>query len=391
MRLNFARWFAAALLASGLASVLIVRNPDELAGQRYSTDEIYRGNDDFAPARLRSELNQQALLMQSYVATLTLERARAAIAAIKNGAPAIEARLSAEKPSEAKRVATVEANIRQFSDSMRHLHDRLSAGSHGDVTVGLRLLGPTDVLSLPRKPDDYLSWVALPTGLGGAGCVVLYQDWWLRNTAGGRTDHNVLGPCFWYGAFGRPGRGMKDWLAATKHASAGWSGGTTFDYRSGLDPRPPSFMRELDAMRYAMMDGGLELKCVADGGSPCTRASARPVWISRRINAPAGGRVVRFFSTFNFISVSSLGSIYTEFGPERFARLWRSDKSFEDAFADATGERLDAYERRAMTRDVGGSYHAGPWLPADTTVVVLVLCAALLGVTAYSGRRPSVA
>jgi hypothetical protein len=90
----------------------------------------------------------------------------------------------------------------------------------------------------------------------------------------------------------------------------------------------------------------------------------------------------------NMLSVPSLA---TRLGPERFARLWRSERPFDEAFADAAGEPIDPYIRRAFVRSYGSRYHPGPWPLVAAVAVLLIVAGLCIALPFADARRPSVA
>jgi hypothetical protein len=339
------------------------------------------------PPDLRWEIRRQRTLTQSLRVKLTLERAHAAAAAVRRGAAPIESAWVNTKTRGEVRLFNADRRIVDLADSVRRLRERTRAGSRGDVQVALRVLSATDVLETTKVPESYRAWVALPSALDGTGCAILFQRSWLQVSG---FYNNAFGPCFWYGAFGTPGPGMQDWLDNTRHAGTSslglWSVMPSDRRRS-----PPRFALEFQMMMSLMGPERLALQCVAEGGEPCTKVSGLAIRLREREAVPTRAGVLPLASTYSYLAVGSLGPLLDEIGPERFARLWRSDKPYPEAFAEATGEPLDRYTRRMLTRELGFAYHAGPWLPGAATLIVLLTCALLLVATVFATRRPSVA
>ncbi len=387
MRLTVSRWLAVAVLGGALGAVLAA--PGAHDGE---APKIWREGpaqvDAPLPPDLRWEIRRQRTLTQSLRVKLTLERARAVAAAVRIGAAPIESAWVNTKTRGEVRLFNADRKIVDLADSVRRLRERTRAGSRGDVQLAIRVLPATDVLETTKIPETYRAWVALPSALDGTGCVVLYQRSWLQAYV---SYNHAFGPCFWYGAFGTPGRGMQERLTETRYAGTSLLGRQAVIFSADSRRGPPVFAFELQAMSALLGPGTLALQCVAHGGDACTRASAADFWPRERMRIPASARVLPLSSAVSFHTNGALGPVLEELGAERFAKLWRSDKPFPEAFVEATGERLDQYTRRMLTRDLGFAYHAGPWLPGGATLNVLLACAALLGVTTLAGRRPTVA
>jgi hypothetical protein len=300
---------------------------------------------------------------------------------------AIQSGVSERDTAELRRIASL-PTANQVADSIQQLRERFYAGSLGDVRTGLLLL--------PRSADTtkfyhrYARWIVLQPSVAPHECVVEYTPSELRSISG---TGNPFGPCFWFGAFGVPGRAAGEWLDGGGIQGSGWisSPGRELDRGSRGRVSTPAERQSkfVDEIFAPGRFGAPVTKCVARGGAACPPELARP---SLRFSwsGPMPPSIVLDVQTLlergTFVSPAD---IYNDFGAEKFARLWRSPLPFAEAFQQITGEDVRDYVRRRVRDETGLTYHPGPWLPWPALAVVLLAITACLAVVVGASRRPA--
>jgi hypothetical protein len=271
-------------------------------------------------------------------------------------------------------------------DSIQALRARFAPGSLGDVGVAIANFGPPQ-----RGMPQFNAFAVLPERLNGTRCVVVASTSVLRSYA---HRGNAFGPCFWYGAFGLPGRGAREWLNQTQHRGTGQTSGAAraaYDAKRSVAPAFAALPRYV-AENVMLSGSSLQLAmCVARGGDICGRIETDPTlgrW--SQFGGSLGDRygLVAFYSSFGIDLNRGPGDFYSEFGADRFVKLWRSPLPFPQAFEEATGQSLNAYMRRAAIRDFGGEYRPGPRLDGSTMLLLVFAVTILLGLTFLSRARP---
>lgn len=398
MRLTPQRWLLVTLLGGALGLALALPNWGDLTDRYTFYDQRER------PLRaLRREVRAERIRFDQ----LRREAVRALVRQSLAAAPVLstgevltwipQSPLAADVAAHDSRAVHVLGGIRQLSDSITRIRSRLQASAAPPPGVVL-IQVPAAVSSgrgpLGLQPNRFggatSRWFVFPDSLKGAACAATFgHDAMLM----AERQRNWLGPCFWFAAFGAPGRTMREFLQQQEYAGFGEAGRR----RLVDDPASvamPAFLDELALMRDMSWDYAAAhraLVCLARGGPICTESvMARYLWNGRR--DPVFDATLPW--SYNLAwdrSELSVPSMATDLGAERFAVLWRSDKPFSDAFADAAGRSFDDYVRQTYLRTYGSSYHAGPW-PTVAAAAILVLIASLcLALLFADRRRPSVA
>lgn len=298
-------------------------------------------------------------------------------------------------PAADPRLRAVIDTVRLLDDSIAHLRSRAARGAGRPVRVALIAMpeaiangdGP---LGAHPRTGSVGAWYVLPDSLGGATCAVVVKQGQLLMH--GTMAANPLGPCFWYAAFGDPGRTMTRFLEEQGFAGMARAGVLPrSEARSGGEFALPQLFAELGMMGQLNWMGSLpSLVCIAHGGPACTRAAIDLYQRGGR-GALGSSATISWSYELQWPRVLSVPNLVADLGPERFARLWRSDRPFADAFAEASGESLDRYIQRAFQRESNASYHAGPWPRLGAAVALFVVAGLCLGLLFASDRRPSVA
>ncbi len=233
-------------------------------------------------------------------------------------------------------------------------------------------------------------WTLPPATTDGHTCIVLARlparippgVWSLEYGHGSR----LLGPCAYYAAFGRPGAPVERWLAqgAMRYAlSANWH---PVDY--AIDPSA-----EYDGTPYDWYMGGFEFAaCHSDRVARCgdmVRNVTTNTSFRLRFGAVDLPGAIRWQTSWSRWDRSTPGERYladlvASFGPERFARFWRSPGTLDSAFVGAFDTPLAEWTHRW----VDASY---PPLPAGMHVRPRAWLTSLLCALAFVGIGAGVA
>jgi hypothetical protein len=265
-----------------------------------------------------------------------------------------------------------------------------------DVGVGIAVLVDTARVYAGRRrtPAGYfIASYLLPEMTDGATCMTVIDfgvglgdfpagaslpEWSARWAA-----ERALGPCGFYAAFGRPGRGVREWLERWAYMPARrpeWSYGTLDDrtqpVRFGGDD-----LEGLDFDFLSCADGRLER---------CSAALSRGPYGGRRVRLSAEDRMTGLvrerWMPFQTLVRTPLGpgirsflaDMVTEFGPDRFRRFWTAEQDLQQAFANATGQPLDQWMVRWTRRQVGDP-QLGTAVPRDAITLSILAVGVLLG------------
>jgi hypothetical protein len=229
----------------------------------------------------------------------------------------------------------------------------------------------------------------LPGAVADDACAVV-----IRKKAVTRSDlDQVVSPCMFYASFGIPGDAIERWLVsrgfdvAREHSwwapavlsaqgtvDVGWWRSRLLSAAMGLDD--PG----LTNVQRVACQGGREEACgrmLLD-----QRRFWRPPEVGPRSYTlyPAS----RWYEAENAARDGMLAELVREFGPDRFARFWRSERKVEEAFAEAFGEPFDLWVRDWTQRRLGITY-LGPvvrWTGVFGWLGVWVLATALSAILA---------
>ena len=314
------------------------------------------------------------------------ELAAPVAARTKPGAPVIPSR-AALAVGETTRDTMAWTRLSATRDSIESLRARFATGSLGDIGFAVSIIGTPPGGAI----RDAAAWAVLPERLDGSTCVVVAAASALRSYA---HRGNAFGPCFWYGAFGMPGRAAREWLSETRHLGSGQISGIERGNREARRTWAPTYVGMPRANAEMLMLSGASLQlavCVARGGDSCGKLETDPaLWQWTRFGGSLRDRygVVSLQTSFGIDLNRGPGDLYSEFGAERFAKLWRSPLPFPEAFEAAMGLPLNDYMRRAAIRELGGTYHPGPQLDGSTLLLLALAVSGLLAVTFLPRARP---
>ena len=243
----------------------------------------------------------------------------------------------------------------------------------------------------PRRPG-YAWWYAgatylLPEVTDGHTCVslmpvsrrearIIDSTGTLGADALATVRRHAIGPCAYYGAFGLPGPGVRDWLVRQEFSplrDIGWTD----------DPlaKPPMPMRRSNVSWWNARVMDL-VACAAEDRARCRSL----LWGQPDPNArglqfadfEVPGVMVGWYGASTY-----LADMIAHYGRERFERFWTSDAPLEQAFEQAMGEPIEQYtmkwaQANVGVPDVGTPTRAVPALLAVAASLVVVGGAAAL-------------
>ena len=195
-----------------------------------------------------------------------------------------------------------------------------------------------------------------------------------------------LGPCWWYAAYGTPGRGVATWLDATHYAPIQRRGQFNREFWDWVrdnyeDNRAWTVGSAADGAMTACAEGRVE-SCAAlaltnDVNAP-DESMHSPDWIGQ-------GRDWNVLPNTN--AAALLRRLQSALGPDEFAKLWKSDASIPDAFRTIHGgsftEWIQIVARQLVPEN---REHALPSLVSLIAVVAGAIGLILLGTRAVARR-----
>lgn len=393
------RWVSAALLGIALPAMLLAPVPDYSFEAPYRNDlTAIRFSDGSAVANIRIASQRIGTLRNRYFAERAAALAKEPVAVGAGSSPSFvrDARIELVKRPHTDRDVPFASVVGDVAQKIDEIRARTATGSLGTVRAVLKTFAQVDatVLSSPIPLPNVKTqpWAVMPPAIDGRTCMALYPVGSLGEYV--QRHSTLIGPCFPYAAFGLPGRGMLQFLSDIQFQS-----GRFISSEADLPKEPsplkrlPAFLRELDVLEqgeYTQGGSVNPLACIAYGGPYCEQMVADEYAISVRTRLSLGNPNVAPIHGWYFYSVSDLGTMYRELGPDQFALIWRSDKPVTAAFAEVTGMTVGEFDRKLMLEQTG-AYHPGPWPTAPTLLTLIALCLLATGVAAQFGTRPHVA
>jgi len=231
-----------------------------------------------------------------------------------------------------------------------------------------------------------MSRMIAPSALTGDRCVVQIllpsADAWSKVLDGSPQGpaRPLLDACGFYDAFGPPGAAIAHELVDNHFSSAR-------GYEIADHDDPLGRARSWSNLRYDMSAA----RCLSGDDGSCWTAHSKMAWWERE-RTPSGwpGGSEEWPLPTSRYHLGGLNRLALDLGPERFARVWKSSKTLEDAYFDETGETWATYVRRKYL-EVYDAYTPGPWTTPISLVLTLLTVAALVAATLKFGRRPRVA
>lgn len=244
-------------------------------------------------------------------------------------------------------------------------------------------------------------WFLTPAATDGQTCLVqAYPQRWnvegLQNADerppadNRRTVLDMLGPCLFYKAFGRPGPLVEQWLQATgyRFALGDWSDDRgRFEDTAGMAQSATALAllrRLLNIDRPWTPRVSLEDRACAHLPRQCRGLlNVEPSALSTIGRTPFGPRGWRDESEW------LMSGLVRAMGFARFQRFWRSPLAPAQAFAETMGMPLEQWTsqwfRARLTRP-----RFGPVIPATPAVLGLALAALALGAALIHSQRRQV-
>lgn len=221
----------------------------------------------------------------------------------------------------------------------------------------------------------------------------------------------LLGPCGFYEWFGSPGAGAQTWLQ-----TRGWSVGTAANWQSNAPRWSSRWTWEYGLLaglpfsdwelRWAMSLRGFS--CAAGSISACDSAVVQGPGPNRRVTRGArvwAGQVVSPRKSLDVVdrnnywwwnTIEELGpreeTILAEMvrtlGPDRFRRVWQSQRPFPEAFSAEAGADIGSWAH-AWSERVYEPQDRGPGQPVGAVLwgITLAGAALLLALRAASRRQ----
>ena len=385
MKITFERWCAIAFLGClALGVAILPADSGTPFANWFSTPERTRVQD--WQRRMYARQNHENSVLDAYAATRDLILAREQFGATQGKVGEPDVRFASDIPTAMR------------AEFMRALGvERAERGEwtgRGKVGLIVRLDTATRINGhvVKRLADRYgttLSRTIAPSAATGDRCVVVIDiprgdGWFLFNRDRKiRTPRPLMDACGFYDAFGMPGAEIGRDLAETRFNFA-----RGYPWVSAPDtvkhPYRYSFQRwYLDASVFQCMAGN-DTACIVN-----LRGARPPSYYYPSVTLPAGVTHVRYLAR-ELPAPTELNRMVLEVGPQRFARIWQSPKSLDQAYADETGKTLGQFVRELAVHNLG-AYRAGPWTPAVTSFMTLLAIAVALVLAMKFARRPRVA
>lgn len=261
---------------------------------------------------------------------------------------------------------------RAVAPAIRTAAERVwNQGTAGRPAIGLTLL-LADSAAADDLGDPGLSGVLLPAADASDRCVVFLgsPSWWRpRPDSALRWISTALGPCLFWGRFGRPGTAMAGWLRST-------------GYRGVLDARPllgtpdrqalvtefpwgePSRERAITALLGAdavvpYFAGPATIRCLKGEEQGCrgallTPPATRDSWRDGAVILTRHG-MDYWDPTGRFdlgLSVARwTGRLLRDYGEDRFRQLWQAGGTFEEAFQRVYGSSPGSFTADLLARE----------------------------------------
>ena len=369
MALTFPRWLVIVALACGAAAVALLPPPPRNESRLFSPIESSR----------LQRLNGQ------------LDRARKELTIVRLGETVIE--MIRQNPLPAGGVPTVLDPGAATEEQRVAFLDRLltwwpKVALNDSIAVGIVLGGDS---AEPVWRDQHL----LPASLDGRSCVTLVPTvTWvqaLRLSANDlqRRFATELGPCLFFGMYGRPGAAVERWIGGKGLDFATYfnpSGRRFFTADHLPDESQPTFLL-LDMVWSIYGTTPRGIQCLNGRTEMCALAVNATDTMARpnpsRFRAPSDP----WRRPFGSLTGSFLADLHQKVGSERFRQFWNSTGTLDQAFQAATGLDLGEWTHQwAVGRR--GAFRPGPLPERRSVARIAGLTLLLLGIAVvYSTRR----
>jgi len=276
------------------------------------------------------------------------------------------------------------------------------------VADAWRSLGPTSpevpvaivFRNNPNRQAGFLAsgnWYLLPGATGGTCIVAATPNGTATSWPVGGV-RSVLGPCAFYGVFGRPGAPIEQWLLH----SAFWQGADA----DWLSPRPPTPVLGDDDLSISDMSTDYLLEAVAAlsyeglgiSGAACATGD---LTVCRRIvqSNNAGGALFLRETAVTAPIVRMPNAYYTQSfdrqylddlvraqGRDKFGRFWSTDLSPDSAFTAVYRTSIEEWTR-SWIRERRPGLHVGPKIRMASVLWGFLSIIAFVGVGAAFAQR----
>jgi hypothetical protein len=386
MKITFGRWIAAALVVClALGTAILPADGARWIPSWWAADAPMRFRGWYARMNARSVNRYDAF--KEFVAARDLVSARREFGSTAGMSGPPDVRFAVNVPPALRAAFVNELNGERAERT--GWKDRGKVGvlvavdspltSHG-VIISHGTAGPT--------ADRAISRVIAPSARTGDRCVVQIilpnTNAWTKGVNGEPqfAAQPVLDACGFYDAFGPPGAAIARELVESRFVLT--RGYVTADHDDPI-ARPtqtwPAIWYDLPAARCLTGD---------DGGCWSFTSVANRSLRHDPVPAEWPGGSDEWILPRSRYHLSAINRLALELGPDRFARIWKSSKTLEDAYFDETGERWPDYVRR-RDREVYGPYSPGPWTTVLSLALTLLTVVVLVGGTLRFGERPRVA
>ena len=381
MALTLRHWLAGTLVVCAAVAVARLPPPEPPASAFGPPERI------LSPARRRVG-RIQAELREARIQLGRAEHRTEVLRAVRAAGP---------RPGAAPLLVT---NLRLAPATRRAIEEQLGAvwreigPVSGDIAVGVVLVDQGWLMQvLPPATDGRLCAVALP--------VEWSLRWMLRSTDAPHPDQlqswlrNGLGPCAFYGAFGRPGTKVEQWLLGR-----GFDLGYDMDW-VGARARPRGFEQSVVVApnlrfrpfwepddRYGSLDA---VACNAWDLARCHAVLFNPDTTAfREVRRDPPGVVIRLWwrSRGTLYGGSHyLADLVRGMGRDRFQAFWRSAAPPDSAFLAAMGMPIEVWTA-GWQREHMGALRVGSGIrPLSVFLALLAVGLCVAGGAYFAGRR----
>lgn len=187
---------------------------------------------------------------------------------------------------------------------------------------------------------------------------------------------DMLGACWWYAAYGKPGPRIAQWLDSTHYGSITRSG---LRVRGGWWEESWSQIPLVQACVYspAVPCSAFVLRHVDRLRVDHVGLSPSPGWAGR-------GRTAQ--DARALLPASLFADLHRQLGAETFAELWRSADALPQVFETAAGMPLDQWVRRRLTQIVD-AYREPPPVGTADDILPILLGVGLIAAGIHGVRR----
>lgn len=207
-------------------------------------------------------------------------------------------------------------------------------------------------------------------------------------------EKRLLGPCMFWGRYGRPGPRIEVWLLKGGYRYADAPANSIEEVYGDFEPAPRRLLFGLRP-RWEMQPVAGE-RCMAGRRGACAEAmldSTSQLWRRDRTALPeAPPAFVRESygnTAFGALDAEMLAMLENRFGREAFAKFWRSEQQVEPAFEAAFGASLDEWVGEWVQATYGKT-PVGPRMSLATQLLSLLTVGLLLGAALQIVRRREV-